>query len=469
MMSDMPSIVREVPWVDPVAVASALRYRGDLCFLDSSMRHDTLGRYSYVAAAPFAALRVADDAVYWNGEAVPGTPLEVLRDRLQHYRMSDLPGLPPFQGGAAGYLSYEFGGLLERLPAASRSPLGELPQAELLFYDAIVAFDHLEHKAWIISTGLPEDGARRAACAADKADSLATAILAARSVDADPAMGGVIPRASWQSNFTAGSYAAAARHVMDAILAGDIFQANISQRFITELPEGFDRWAFYRRLRDINAAPFSAFLDRGSWAIACSSPERFLKVSGSRVETRPIKGTAPRAADPQEDLALAQDLQASEKDRAENVMIVDLLRNDLSRVCLAGSVETPELCVLETYAGVHHLVSAVTGALAPGNTAAELLGASFPGGSVTGAPKIRAMEIITEIERDERGIYCGAIGYFGFNGEADTNIAIRTVLLGQSHAAFQAGGGITALSDPELEYLETLSKADRIFRAFDAA
>lgn len=467
MMGSLQTVVRNIPWIDPVDAATRLRRQGGLCFLDSAMRHDTLGRYSYVAASPFATLTVSKGEVFWNDERISQPALQVIRDRLELYAQPTIPGLPPFQGGAIGYFSYEFGHLLERLPQAASPVFGSIPETELLFHDAVVAFDHLERKTWIIATGLPETGEARANRAKAKADALDND-LAASPQDTTPGHRQVIPRADWASNFTPHSYAYAVRAVVGAILAGDIFQANISQRYTASLPEAFDSWTFYRRLRDTNPAPFAAFIDRGSTAIASSSPERFLKVSGERVETRPIKGTARRADTPEDDSARAQTLLASEKDRAENVMIVDLLRNDLSRVCLAGSVETPELCVLETYAGVHHLVSAVTGTLQPDKRATDLLAASFPGGSITGAPKIRAMEIITGIEQDERGIYCGAIGYLGFNGEADTSIAIRTVLFHNGHAAFQTGGGITALSDPEAEYAETLDKADRIFRAFEA-
>ena len=253
------------------------------------------------------------------------------------------------------------------------------------------------------------------------------------------------------------------------ILEGDIFQANIAQRFRAACPARFDPLAFYERLRAINAAPFAAFLDFGDIAVASSSPERFLKVQGTRVETRPIKGTAPRSSDPAEDAKALGTLLASEKDRAENVMIVDLLRNDLSRVCRPHSVEVPVLCGPESYASVHHLVSVVTGELAPGKDALDLLAAAFPGGSITGAPKVRAMQIIAELERVPRGVYCGAIGYFGFDGAMDTNIAIRTVVFRNREASVHAGGGITLLSDPAAEYDETLAKVRRIFAAFETA
>jgi para-aminobenzoate synthetase component 1 len=253
--------------------------------------------------------------------------------------------------------------------------------------------------------------------------------------------------------------------VIDYIYAGDIYQANLSQRFQTILPEGDSPFALYQRLRRLNPAPFAAYLNFGDIVIASASPERFLQLRGGWVETRPIKGTRPRGATPVEDKAHARELLASEKDRAENVMIVDLLRNDLSRVCRDHTVTVPELCVLESYATVHHLVSTVVGQLNPGATAIDLLRATFPGGSITGAPKIRAMEIIAALEPTQRGPYCGSIGYVGFDGNIDSSITIRTYAIKNNVVTFQAGGGIVADSDPAAEYEETLTKAGALMEA----
>lgn len=272
----------------------------------------------------------------------------------------------------------------------------------------------------------------------------------------------------WHSNFSRQGYIAAVQSVIDLIRAGDAFQVNIAQRFSARLANSFDPIAFYCQLRRVNPAPFAALLRYGKLTIASSSPERFLQLHGRQVETRPIKGTMARSADREEDRRRAETLSGSEKDRAENTMIVDLLRNDLSRVCTPESIHVPSLCNLESYASVHHLVSVVTGELACGEDAVSLLRACFPGGSVTGAPKVRSMEIILEIERVAREVYCGAIGYIGFNGHMDSNIPIRTVTIDAGQAAFHAGGGITAMSDPVAEYEESLAKAERIFRAFIA-
>ena len=276
------------------------------------------------------------------------------------------------------------------------------------------------------------------------------------------------PRAPirFQSGFTREEYLRAVQRVREFILAGDIFQANLSQRF--EAPWPGDSFDFYRRLTEVNPAPFAAYFRGDGFAVASASPERFLMVDPTgHVETRPIKGTRSRGATADEDRRLAQELLASEKDRAENVMIVDLLRNDLSKVCRPGTVDVPALCALMSHPTVHHLESIVTGRLEAGRTAADLLRAAFPGGSITGAPKLRAMEILAELEPVARGVYCGAIGWMSVTGAMDTSIAIRTVTLKDGRAYFHAGGGIVADSDPALEYQETLDKAAGIRHAFE--
>lgn len=289
-------------------------------------------------------------------------------------------------------------------------------------------------------------------------------MLAARTPLQAPLPSAVV---AWESNFSRRDYISAVERVIELILAGDLFQANIAQRFTARISASFDPLALYHRLRSLNPAPFAALLRYGKLTIASSSPERFLKLGGRNVETRPIKGTIARSVDAKEDQRRAEFLCASEKDRAENIMIVDLLRSDLSRVCTAHSVEVQVLCGLESYASVHHLTSVITGELTPQEDAVTLLKACFPGGSITGAPKIRSMEIINEIEGVAREVYCGSIGFIGFSGYMDTNIAIRTVTVSDDLAAFHAGSGITAMSNPEAEYDETITKAQRIFDAFD--
>jgi para-aminobenzoate synthetase component 1 len=260
----------------------------------------------------------------------------------------------------------------------------------------------------------------------------------------------------------------AVTRVRDYIVAGDIFQANLSQRLEAPLEE--DPWHLYRRLREVNPAPFAAYLEFDGVYVASASPERFLRVEpDGRVETRPIKGTRPRGQSPIHDAALSRSLWDSEKDRAENLMIVDLLRNDLSRTCRPGTVRVPELFALEGYQTVHHLVSTVVGQLAPGMDALDLLAAAFPGGSITGAPKVRAMEIIAELEPSRRGVYCGSIGYLSTTGAMDTSIVIRTLVALGGRVTFSVGGGIVADSDPEGEYQETLDKARALVTALAGA
>lgn len=454
---------RELPWIEPTTALQRLAHRSHLTFLDSAMRHELLGRYSYLACDPFGTYMVSKDGqASYNGEAIDSDPWTALRALLATYPQEHRLDLPPFQGGAAGFLAYDLNATQERLPHLA-IPSRELPQSILHLYDVVLAFDHHDNRCWIVSTGWPErNSARRSEHAGRRADQFAE-LLAHRGQLWNSSSN---EAGSWHSNFDRERYITAVQRVISLILGGDVYQANIAQRFSARLPTSFDPLAFYCRLRSLNPAPFAALLRYGTLTIASSSPERFLKLDGQAVETRPIKGTAARSADPTEDRHRAALLLASEKDRAENVMIVDLLRNDLSRVCAAHSVEVPTLCGLESYASVHHLVSVVTGKLAKDHDAVTLLRACFPGGSVTGAPKLRSMEVIAEIERVPRGVYCGAIGFIGFNGHMDTNVAIRTVTISNGAAVFHAGGGITAMSEPEAEYEETLAKAQRIFDAF---
>ncbi len=439
--------VREIVYFEPSALALRLAGEKHLTLLESSMRQERLGRYSFLACNPSATLTAEAGRAFLDGVLQDDAPLAVLDRLLKENRAAHVPGLPPFQGGFAGYIAYDFGRSLEphaRIPAFA--PL--CPDMMLHRYDAVAAFDHLQERAWIIGVDQAQ---------ADRLEAL---------LQRKPSAPGPHVIAGWNSNFTRAEYEKAVARTVEYILAGDIFQANISQCFSAAIPQDFDALAFYRRLRQRNPSTFAAFLDYGNVQIASSSPERLLSFDGKTVEARPIKGTRRRDADPARDAALVAELASSRKDRAENVMIVDLLRNDLSRVCAPGSVRVPVLCGLESYASVHHLTSVVTGELRPKKTVGDLVAAIFPGGSITGAPKIRAMEVIAEIEGGPRGVYCGAIGYFGFSGHTDLNIAIRTAMFANGTARFQGGGGITARSHPAAEYGETLTKIDRIMEAF---
>jgi para-aminobenzoate synthetase component I len=454
-------LCHEIAWRDPFDAAQRLAGREGFAFLDSALPHPALGRYSYIGIEPFGVFASVAGHTTWNGVPLSEPPLEALRKLLAQFTFEPAANLPPFRGGAIGAIPYDFGWRLDGLELHGPHPEGRDP-LHFSFYDLVLAFDHVERRAFVFSSGFPDsDLLKRQARAVQRLDEMLAALEKAPSPPAGlPVLGG------WTSNFTQAAYHAAVEQVRTHILDGDIYQANISQRFTAKLPDGFSPFAFYAALRAANPAPFAAYLTCGDIVIASSSPELLMRKRGGDVETRPIKGTIARSPDAAEDALRREALLTSEKDRAENIMIVDLLRNDLSRVSEPFSVEVPVLCGLESYAGVHHLVSVVTGHLSPGKDAIDLIATSFPGGSITGAPKRRTMQIIAAIEKIPRGYYCGSIGYLGFDGGMDLNIAIRTAIMKDGEVQVQAGGGITRLSEPEAEYEETFAKVKRLFAAF---
>ncbi|HTI35636.1 MAG TPA: aminodeoxychorismate synthase component I [Miltoncostaea sp.] len=453
-------LVREIPWADPLAMLAAVESDPRVALLHGGTA-DARGRHSLLALEPFGVLRCRDGVAERDGRPLDVGPWEALREVMDAHRVPAPPGVP-FAGGAVGWVGYEMGRHLEPVPRPPADDL-DLGEMTLLLCDVVVALDNAERRAWIVSSGLPEsDPAARRARAAARLGHAAARLSGVRPLGPPPVP---VAAPAITSNFSREAYEAAVRRVIDLILAGDLFQANVSQRFRATLPEGLTPSGLFRRLAHGNPAPFLAYVKDGDDVVASSSPERFLRLDGRRVETRPIKGTRPRGAEPAEDEALAAELAASAKDRAENVMIVDLLRNDLSRVCEDRSVHVPELCAVERYATVMHLVSSVTGELRPGAGAVDLLAACFPGGSITGAPKIRAMEVIAGLEPNRRGPYCGAIGVLGWDGALDTSIAIRTFAIRGREATWGAGGGVVADSDPAAEYEETLAKARALVRA----
>ncbi len=434
------------------------------CFLDSSLVMERLGVHSFIGYQPFLVLTTRGRVCRWRTRGGKSwetneNPFTALRRALRAFR-TETAGttaqgeIPPFTGGGMGYLAYELGRYIEKLPGRAVDDLG-LPELCFAFYDRVLAHDHRSGRTWL--------------CVLHPEDPEEVAEEALWWEDADPPSypaprgGGEV---RFLSNFTREEYLRAVRRIKEYIYAGDIYQANLSQRFQATLRD--HPWILYRRLRRLNAAPFSAYFNAVDGQVCSSSPERFLKGEGRRVETRPIKGTRRRSSDPEEDRRLAEELRASAKDRAELSMIVDLERNDLGRVCSYGSVRVAEHAVIEHYATVHHLVSTVVGELYPGKDVVDLLRASFPGGSITGAPKIRSMEIIDELEPTARSVYTGSIGYIGFNGDFDLNIAIRTIIVRGDTAYFQVGGGIVADSVPEDEYQETLDKGKALFRAMES-
>jgi para-aminobenzoate synthetase component 1 len=466
-----PLIEELSPPPDPEVALVAFSGLPHCLFLDSALQHGTLGRYSFLAADPFDYLEVPADGT--DG-------LAHLAMRLRGMTAGTIPGLPPFQGGAAGLFGYDLNRSLERLPPPRRDEFG-VPALAVGLYDVVLGYDHQQGRAWLVSQGFPALTpalrARRAAARLAQfrqrlsghcpCDTLVfrTRAAGARGVGSHQLAPQfpVVGCDDLTSNFSASAYQETVQRVVEYIRAGDVFQVNLSQRLL--MPARDDSVQLYRRLRRRNAAPFAGFFDLGEFQIVSASPERFLQVRDGHVETRPIKGTRRRTFRPEADLFAGDELLSSEKDRAENVMIVDLLRNDLSRVCTADSVQVTGLCELEVYQYVQHLVSAVRGRLEPGRTILDLLRAAFPGGSITGAPKIRAMEIIAELEPTARGAYCGSLGYLGYDGSADLSILIRTITAGRGWWQLPVGGGIVAQSDPRAELEETWHKATGLIKA----
>jgi len=451
-------------------------------FLLDSALNSSLGRYSFFGTRPFLTfvskgnhivIQSPQDAGLHAAVTLSGNPFEVLRGLLQRYSTPNLPHRLPFVGGAVGYFGYDLCHFLERLPRQAEDDLG-FPDCALGFYDVVVAFDHVLGKGLVFSSGLPETEPRAAGKRArarieellsaldDAARPQEDAAQVAQGVraDADQRLESEGP-AAFSANFARDEYLDAVCRAKEYIAAGDIYQVNLSQRF--EVPIQAAPFTVYEVLRQASPAPFAAFLNFPDVAVASASPERFLRIGGRVVQTRPIKGTRPRGENPNEDEALARELLSSGKDLAENTMIVDLERNDLGRVCRYGSVKVTEFAALEAYSNVFHLVSTVEGELQPAVGPLECLTACFPGGSITGAPKIRAMQIIDELEPTCRSVYTGAIGYIGWDGNMDLNIVIRTLLMAKGRGRFQVGGGIVADSEPEAEYQETLDKAAGLF------
>ncbi len=473
-----------------------------LVVFDSAKTSPQLGRYSYLSADPFRQFELT--------KATLGVdPFKAIRKALADFQVEPVPMLPPFQGGAAGVLSYELGRCFEKLPQVPHDEL-EIPHLAVGLYDWVLAWDHVEGKCWLISQGFPETASRQRERRAQERAARVLAVieqcqlrrgarfLRARDPSGSP-LSETVPRdesrfhrdghvrnvpheevhdeltvpsfaapglAGLLSNFSRTNYLTAVERVIEYIRAGDIFQANLTQRLM--YPSEESPLDLYLRLRQRNPAPFAGCFFRNDWAILSASPERFIQLDENGIaQTRPIKGTRPRRNHPEIDLFTADELKESEKDTAENLMIVDLLRNDLSRVCRPGSIRVPQLCEVENYETVQHLVSVVQGELRAGQDAWDLLRATFPGGSITGAPKVRAMEIIAELEQVARGPYCGSLFYVGFDGRCDSSILIRTFVVRRGWVQCSVGGGVTVQSDPEAEYNETLDKAAGMLRVWE--
>lgn len=469
-------LVRRLPssWTPAYCFRRLARLDGCV-WLDSSLQAEGLSRYSYISAAPFQTFRVDKP----SAQAI--TPL---MQQLQKFYQPKLPNLPPMQGGWLGWFAYELGGCFESVPTAKHNDFA-LPLAMLGLYDVVLSWDHSSGDGYIISQGWPytEPYARQ-----DHAYRRLKHFLSILDTDELSLHGPTVaqrqrrsytlaphqlaPQYStrwsneWTSNFSPELYQQAVARCVEYVHAGDIFQVNLSQRLLRKAICEPEELALH--LRRTNPATFAGYADFGRIQVISSSPERFLQVQDGQIEARPIKGTRPRLSDPIADAGMAQLLLQSQKDRSENVMIVDLLRNDLSRVADIDSVEVSSLAALERYPFVWHLVSVLKAKLAAGKSLADVVSSSFPGGSITGAPKIRAMEIIAELEPTVRGPYCGSLGYISFAGDMDLNILIRTITACDGWWQVPVGGGIVADSQPALEEQETWHKARGILQAIDS-
>jgi para-aminobenzoate synthetase component 1 len=447
----------EVP-ASPLSALEKLPHPETGFLLESALIDKRLSRWSFLGAEPFLTFSAKGRKTLINRQGKEtikeGDPFLLLQQLLAEFAIQKPADSPPLLGGAIGYFSYDLCQLLEKLPTRAVDDINT-PDCFLGFHDVIVAIDHIYKRAFICSTGWPErNSKKRGQRARQRLEAVREHLKCGH--DANDLLLKRSQNGTLDCNFSREDYLTAIKKAKEYIAAGDIYQVNLSQRF--SCPFEKSPLELYRRLRSLNPAPFAGLIQGEKWSLVSASPERFLQVRGDWVETRPIKGTRPRGVIPAEDERLAQELMASPKDRAENVMIVDLERNDLGKVCEFGSVQTTELCTLEKYPTVFHLVSTVEGKLRAEENALSCLRACFPGGSISGAPKIRAMEIIEELEPTKRGPYTGAMGYFCFSGDMDFNIIIRTFVVKNGRAYFQVGGGIVADSDPEAEYQETLDK-----------
>jgi para-aminobenzoate synthetase component 1 len=448
--------VLALDWRAPDAAFRSLSSRRLPVWLDSAGPVGPRSRFSYLCVDPVSVLEYRDGVLRHDGRVGEPLPFQALADLVSRARRVVEPGPAPFMGGVVGLLGYGLGTALERLPARhAQDP--DLPALWFGHYDLVLAFDRLQRRCWLISTGNHPDQT-----------ALERAALLLGWLDQPPVPLAPIPKLTWHPDRTQESYVGMIERTLDYIRAGDIFQANLTMRHVAVRADGVDPASVHLALRARNPAAFGAYIGWGQGrARSSASPERFLSLDArGTIETRPIKGTRPRCDDAAADACAAQELARSEKDRAENLMIVDLMRNDLSRVAVPGSVAVPALFEIESIATLHHLVSTVTARLRPDEDAITLLRATFPGGSVTGAPKIRAMQIIDLLELSSRGPYCGSVVWIGEDGAMDSSIVIRTLMLGRATIVAQAGGGIVADSDPIGEYREMLSKVAPLLSVF---
>lgn len=432
------------------------KYKNDIIFLDSQMDFENQGRFSIIGISPFLTIKFKKDTVYINGEVRSCKDIfKLLKEEVLKYKIENKTELP-FIGGAIGYFSYELGRNIEKLPSIAEEDI-DIPWCYFNFYENILIYDNLKNKRYITSMGIlnkPQvsiEGIK--------------GLLRKENINHLENDELQVEKNNISSNFTKEEYINTVDKVKNYIKEGDVYITNLTQRLVVETDK--EPFKIYTKYREINPAPFSSCLKLEGFEIISASPERFLKIENNVVETRPIKGTRPRGATIEEDIINRNELINSEKDKSELLMIVDLERNDLSKVCKENTVKVHELFKCEEYSTVFHLVSTITGELKEEFHSIDCIKACFPGGSITGAPKIRAMEIIDELEKVRREIYTGAIGYLGFDGNIDLNIVIRTIVRKDNKCYIGVGGGVTYESDSEFEYEETLAKAKALLMALE--
>ncbi|MBD7915685.1 aminodeoxychorismate synthase component I [Clostridium sp. Sa3CUN1] len=434
---------------NPLEVYNIFKNEKNTILLDSSNKDESLSKFSFIGINPFKTFESKGKKVFIDDIEVNGEPFEVLEKLIKDYYNNECNySNIPLLSGAMGYISYDICRILEEIPNTSIEDFN-ISDMRFIFYNNIIIFDLINNKQFITSLNGKED----------EINFILNKISKCEHIE-EVKVGEI--KNNFISNFNKEDYKNSIRKLKDYIVNGDVYIANMTQRFYTETNE--ESFEIYKKLRSINKAPFSAFLNFNDFQIISSSPERFIEINNKKVITRPIKGTRPRGKNKEEDLKNSLELLNSEKDKAELLMVVDLERNDLSKVCKPHSVKVTELFKLEEYATVFHLVSTVEGVLKESVSSVKCIKECFPGGSITGTPKIRAMEIIEELEKLKRNIYTGAIGYFDFRGNADFNIAIRTIIKKDNKAYFGVGGGITYDSNEEDEYNETLDKAKALMR-----
>ncbi len=476
---EITPVYKEIPYSSPHLVYESLISPNSF-LLESVKGPEKIARYSFIGFDPYLIFKVKNDSVEITTKGRRSlssvAPLPRLKSLVTAYKQKTIKSLPPFQGGAVGLLSYDFVQYLEKLPKTTKDDL-KIPDAHFFMIDKLIAFDHKKKKAWIIvCPGAREtdlgygymdvDWGKKYEEAASEIQKISVKVSKCQSVKEKTSVLLRFCASALRHGLSKKQYMDIVKKTKEYIAAGDIFQANLSLRVSAEIGKT-NPWELYKILRSINPSPFAGYIDFGDYQVVSSSPERLVSIRNGIVETRPIAGTRPRGKDRKEDERMRKELLLNKKERAEHIMLIDLERNDIGRACDYGSVHVDELMITEDYSHVIHIVSNIKGKLAQGKTCFDAIKAAFPGGTITGVPKVRCMEIIDELEPVSRGSYTGSIGYVGFSGNMDLNIIIRTFLIKKGFAYVQAGAGIVADSGPEREYYESLKKAEALIKTLE--